>query len=761
MPKKLVIVESPAKARTLSKMLGKDYVIKASMGHVRDLPKSTIGVDVENDFEPKYVNVKEKSKIVSEIREAANGASAIYLATDPDREGEAISWHLVEAANLLKDNVPIRRVAFHEITKEAVEAAFHHPRSVDMNLVNAQQARRVLDRLVGYMLSPLLWRKVRRGLSAGRVQSSALKLLVDREREIGNFKPQEYWVIKAEVAKPSHPKTAFWADFIGKADGVKLPLDAGPQARRIVKELREAKYKVKDKRTKESLRQPSAPFITSTMQQEAWRKLRFSADRTMRVAQQLYEGLAVGEDGEVGLITYMRTDSTHVAPSAIAETREYISQKYGDKYLPATARHFVKKGKFAQEAHEAIRPTSVKREPTSMKQYLDSDQFKLYDLIWKRMVASQMSPMALDSTIVDVVALTGVNGDGYLLRTTASVVTFPGFSTLYTEGKDEDDEAAANEETFPPLDQGDALDLLDLPDPEQRFTLPPPRYTESSLIKALEQKGIGRPSTYASIVTIVVARDYAKKIEGKFHAEELGEVVSDLLVQNFPDVSDIGFTAHMEEELDEIARGEKQWIPVIREFYAPFLKDLNQASEKVERVRFKEEPAGENCPKCGKPMVIKQGRFGKFIACTGYPECKTTKPLDEPAGENCPKCGKPMAIRLGRFGKYVVCTGYPECKTTHPFFVKIGVRCPECGNELIERENKRKKPFWACSGYPNCKFLTGSRPVAAPCPQCKGLMVLAGRGNVKCTKCEYAGPLVEESAEGEAVAAGADSAVAE
>lgn len=721
MPKKLVIVESPAKARTLSKMLGKDYVIKASMGHVRDLPKSTLGVDVENDFAPDYTNVKEKKKVVSEIKEAANGASAIYLATDPDREGEAISWHLVEAANLLKDNVPIRRVAFHEITREAVESAFHHPRSVDMNLVNAQQARRVLDRLVGYMLSPLLWKKVRRGLSAGRVQSSALKLLVDREREIAAFKPQEYWVLKAEVAKPSHKDIPFWVDFVGKADGEKIPLDSAPRSGQVANELKDAKYSIKDVKAKESLRQPSAPFITSTMQQEAWRKLRFSADRTMRVAQQLYEGLPVGEDGEVGLITYMRTDSTHVAASAITETREYIAREYGEKYLPATARHFVKKGKFAQEAHEAIRPTSVKRDPVAMKQYLDSDQIKLYSLIWKRMVASQMSPMALDSTTVEVVAIPKTNSAGYLLRTTSSIVTFPGFSTLYTEGKDDEDEAAANKETFPPLDPGDILDLVNLPDPEQRFTLPPPRYTESSLIKALEQKGIGRPSTYASIVTVVVARDYARKVQGKFHAEELGGVVSDLLVQNFPDVCDIGFTAHMEEELDEIARGEKQWVPVIREFYDPFLKDLNQASDKVERVRFKEEPAGENCVKCGKPMVIKLGRFGKFIACTGYPECKTTK----------------------------------------PFFVKIGVPCPDCGRDLIQRENKKKKLFWGCIGYPDCKFLTGRRPVAPPCPQCKGLMVLAARGKVKCTKCEYAGPLGDESADGEAPAAEVVSTSAE
>lgn len=718
MPQKLVIVESPAKAKTLARILGKGYEVKASMGHVRDLPKSDLGVDVENDFAPRYVNMADKKKVVNEIKEAANGASAIYLATDPDREGEAISWHLIEAAKLAKDDVPIRRVAFHEITKEAVEAAFHYPRSIDMALVDAQQARRILDRLVGYKLSPLLWRKVRTGLSAGRVQSAALKLIVDREREISAFKPQEYWVIRAELAKPGHHRASFWADFVGLVHGEKMTLETADKAHKVVGELRGAAYKVKDVRTKEVTRQPAAPFITSTMQQEAWRKLRFSADRTMRVAQQLYEGLPVGEEGAVGLITYMRTDSTHVAPSALAETRDYIGKKYGEKVLPSTARHFVKKAKWAQEAHEAIRPTSVFREPTHLKQYLDSDQFKLYDLIWKRMVASQMAALLMDSTTVDVAAHVEPHGVRYLLRASSSSVTFPGFSTLYTEGKDEEDESNGGKLPLPPLSLDDLLDLLKLPEPEQRFTQPPPRYTEATLIKALEQKGIGRPSTYASIVSIVVQRDYVKKLQGKFQAEELGMVVSDLLAQNFPDVADIGFTAHMEEELDEIARGEKKWVPVLREFYEPFQKDLDKAFKSLERVKFKEEPAGESCPKCGRPMVIKLGRFGKFVACTGY----------------------------------------PECRTTHPFYVKIGIRCPDCGAELIERENRRKKTFWGCSSYPACKFITGRRPVAAPCPQCKGLLTLAGRGRVKCLKCSYAGPLLDdESSEGEGAAAGAVS----
>ena len=712
MPQKLVIVESPAKARTLVKMLGKGYEVKASMGHVRDLPKSDLGVDVENDFAPKYVNVKEKKKVVGEIKEAANGASAIYLATDPDREGEATSWHLVEAANLQKDGVPIRRVVFHEITKDAVEAAFRKPRSVDMNLVDAQQARRILDRLVGYKLSPLLWRKVRTGLSAGRVQSSALKLIVDREREISGFKPQEYWVIKAELAKPRRHQESFWADFVGLANGDKIPLETAEQSGTVVEELRRAAYKVEDVRTKELSRQPAAPFITSTLQQESYRKLRFSADRTMRIAQQLYEGLPIGNEGMVGLITYMRTDSTHIAPSALAETREFISKKYGDKYLPHSPRQFVKKSKFAQEAHEAIRPTGVMREPTTLKQYLDADQAKLYELIWKRMVASQMAAMLMNSTTVDVTAHVDPRHQGYLLRAGSSVVTFPGFSTLYTEGKDEGDEFANGKATLPELSAGDPLDLVSLPRPEQRFTQPPARYTEASLIKALEQKGIGRPSTYASIVSVVLQRDYVKKVQGKFHAEELGSVVSDLLAQNFPDVAGLGFTAHMEEELDAIARGEKAWVPVLREFYEPFSKDLTRAMEKVERVKFKEEPAGEPCPTCGRPMVVKLGRYGKFIACPGYPECRTTR----------------------------------------PFYIKLGIRCPECGGDIIERESKRKKVFYGCSNYPNCKFITGRRPLATPCPKCKGLLTLYSRGRAKCEKCSYSGPLVdEESLEQETV----------
>ncbi|MBI2854936.1 MAG: type I DNA topoisomerase [Chloroflexi bacterium] len=703
MPTKLVIVESPAKAKTLAKILGKEYNIKASMGHVRDLPKSVLGVDVEDGFAPKYVNMPEKKKTVQELKEAANSAASVYLATDPDREGEAISWHLLQAAKLDRDGIPIRRVAFHEITPEAVKAAFQHPRSIDMNLVNAQQARRILDRLVGYKLSPLLWRKVRKGLSAGRVQSAALKLIVDREREITAFKPEEYWVIRAQVAKAVDRDSSFWATLIGMADGEKLALGNGKAAEGILDALRRSSYKVSDVRTKELSRQPAPPFTTSTMQQEAWRKLHFTAERTMRIAQQLYEGLSIGDEGQVGLITYMRTDSTQVAASAVAETRKFVSDKYGDKFLPATARRFVKKGKWAQEAHEAIRPTNVWREPVALKTYLSPEQAKLYELIWNRMVASQMAAVVMDSKTVDVQA-SDPKGKEYLLRAASSTVTFPGFTVLYTEGKDEDEDGQDGKDQLPALRKGESLNLLDL-SKEQKFTQPPARYTEATLVKALEQKGIGRPSTYAAIISVVQERDYVNKLQGKFHALELGMLVNDLLERHFPVVVDLGFTAVMEEDLDEIARGEREWTSVLREFYTPFDAALQEAHEKAERVKFKEEATEETCQKCGKPMVVKMGRFGKFIACTGYPECKTTK----------------------------------------PFHVKTGVCCPECGGDLIERRSKKKRVFYGCSKYPECRFSTWRQPIADPCPKCKGLLTIQGKNKVRCIKCNYSGPMPQKS----------------
>ena len=705
MAAKLVIVESPAKARTLSKILGTGYVIKASMGHVRDLPKGVLGIDVVNAFAPKYVTIAQRRKTIRELKEAANGASAIYLATDPDREGEAISWHLVEAAKLAKDNVPIRRVAFHEITKEAVEQAFHNPRSIDMHLVNAQQARRLLDRLVGYKLSPLLWRKVRRGLSAGRVQSAAVRIVVDREREIQGFVPTEYWTIEAMLKKSSTKsrKFDFRALLIGQIDGTKLELSSHQDSEKVVGDLDKSDYTVREVQFKETARQPSPPFITSTLQQEAWRKLHFTAGRTMLIAQQLYEGLPVGDEDSVGLITYMRTDSTHVAASAITEVRDFISSQYGSDFLPRQPRSFQKRSKWAQEAHEAIRPTKIYREPENIRHFLRTEQFKLYELIWKRMVTSQMAAALSDTVTAEIEAKCTETTNGYLLRATSSVPKFPGFMSVYSEGKDEDEGTEReNAPRLPELKAGDKLTLLEL-FPKQNFTQPLPRYTEATLIKALEQKGIGRPSTYAPILYTIQERGYIYKENGRFCPEEIGIVVNDLLAKHFPTIVDLGFTARLEKDLDGIAQGNREWVSVLKDFYMPFEEKLLKASEEIERVKV-DIATSEICPKCGHSMVIKVGRYGKFLACDNY----------------------------------------PECSTTMPFWVKVGVSCPQCGKDLVERITKKKRVFYGCSGFPECRFATNSKPVSQPCPQCGKLLVMYQNNQVKCTVCEYKGRLTEK-----------------
>jgi DNA topoisomerase-1 len=702
MARKLVVVESPAKARTINRILGKGYEIKATLGHVRDLPKSELGIDVDNDFAPRYIIIRQRRSVINELKKSAAVAAEVYLATDPDREGEAISWHLIAATKLDKCKIPIRRVVFHEITKEAVEKAFRHPRSVDMNLVNAQQARRLLDRLVGYKLSPLLWRKVQRGLSAGRVQSAALRMIVDREREIQNFVALEYWTIEAELAKglPATSKNRFRALLISLADGTKITISNQQEAAGIQNELKNADYVVKKVAVKEVARQPAPPFITSTLQQEAWRKLRFTAQRTMFIAQQLYEGVPLGEEGSVGLITYMRTDSTHVAASAIAETRDFIAGKYGDRFVPQNPRHFAKKGKWAQEAHEAIRPTRVHREPDQIRSYLKPEQLKLYDLIWKRMVASQMTAALMNATTVEIDAKCSEPHKSYLLKTSSSVVKFPGFITVYSEGKDEEGEEE-KAVVLPALTAGDNLVLLDL-FTEQRFTQPPLRYNEATLIKALEQKGIGRPSTYAPILSTIQGRGYIYKENGKLCPDEIGFIVSDLLTQHFPEIVDLDFTAQLEEELDEIARGERNWVSVLNDFYSPFQETLNEASTKIEKVRIT-KLTEEVCPECGRPMVLKTGRFGKFLACSGY----------------------------------------PECKKTMPYVVKTGVLCPKCGKEIVERTTKKRRIFYGCSGYPQCQFAINRRPVPKPCPQCGKMLVIYRDGWVKCTACEYKDKLDE------------------
>ncbi len=698
--RKLVIVESPAKARTLSKILGKGYSLKASMGHVRDLPKSRLGVDIENGFAPKYVVSRAKSKLVLELKQAAKTASAVYLATDPDREGEAISWHLAEV--IKSDKTPFRRVVFHEITKEAIEQAFKHPHSIDMQLVNAQQARRILDRLVGYKISPLLWQKVRRGLSAGRVQSVALKIIVDREREIQKFTPVEYWTIEAELTeeRAATKVIPFRAMLIGFTDGAKLDIHNREEAAEINDELKPASYSVVKVKTKKVTRQPAPPFITSTLQQEAWRKLRFSAKQTMAIAQQLYEGLSIGSEGRVGLITYMRTDSTRVARSAIVEAREVISNKYGAQFIPPHARSFLRRVKGAQEAHEAIRPTKIRREPSLIKSHLTAAQSKLYQLIWKRMVASQMSAALFNNTTVDIKARCSASRTDYLFRTSCMVSTFPGFIILYTEGKDEVDKEEGKSSRLPQLEKGDELRLLGL-FPEQHFTQPPPHFTEATLIKMLEQWGIGRPSTYAPILSTIQERDYVTKAKGSFQPTELGFVVNDLLAQHFANIINIKFTAQMEDELDEIAQENRDWVQVVQDFYTPFEESLKNAAQLMEKVKLADEVTEEVCPKCGKPMVVKFGRYGKFLACSGYPECKSTK----------------------------------------PFLVRIGVNCPECGSELIERLSKKKRIFYGCSNYPKCTFATNRKPLPRPCPKCGGLLTLYRGKQAKCTKCEYKGKL--------------------
>ncbi len=704
----LVVVESPAKARTIERILGREYVVKASQGHVRDLPKGKLGVDIEGGFEPSYLVLQDKNAVVRELKALGDKASSIYLATDPDREGEAISWHLVKAAAWDNGNTPLHRVVFHEITPQAVKEAFNHSRDIDMELVNAQQARRILDRLVGYQISPLLWRKVQRGLSAGRVQSVALRIIVDREREINAFVPKEYWTIEAQLRKIARARKDIGETFGATLHSIKgqkgkLEIPDGTTTQRIEGELEGAEYTVAQVKKREVKGSPSPPFITSTLQQEAGRKLHFTAKRTMVAAQQLYEGLPIGNDGSVGLITYMRTDSTLVAASALQEARGYIRKEYGDDYLPHQPRMFRKKSKNAQEAHEAIRPTSINREPQSLKRYLSPDQFKLYDLIWRRMLASQMADSRSDATSVDVEAKCRNISRVYVLRSTGSVLRFPGFRILYMESIDDTDEEEGKQ-PLPELSEGEKLNCLKL-ESKQHFTQPPPRYTEASLIKMLEDKGIGRPSTYAPIISTIMDRSYVAKDRGRLYPTILGTTICDLLTQFFTDIMETDFTARMEGELDEVASGERKWVPVLKDFYGPFQKSLEVATETMPRVKV-EEPTDEVCDLCNNPMVIKTGRFGRFMACSNFPTCKNTRRIQK----------------------------------------NIGVSCPRCGGDLVQRSSKGRgrRVFYGCSRYPSCEFIINQRPVADPCPECSGLMVSSGRNGVKCTSCAWVGDATEK-----------------
>jgi DNA topoisomerase-1 len=793
-----VVVESPAKARTISRILGTKYDVRASVGHVRDLPERDLGVDVEDGFRPNYVVPKEKSKTIKEIKDAAKGASSVYLATDPDREGEAIAWHLLEAAGLASAN--LYRVVFHEITPEAVQEAFRHPREIDMNLVDAQQARRVLDRLVGYRLSPFLWRKVRKGLSAGRVQSVAVRLVAEREREILDFKPREFWTIEAHLEKAGTPPIfrAKLSGVAGKREKLEIPDET--ESERLTAALRSSAYSVDKVQRKGQTRRPSAPFITSTLQQEASRRFGFSTKKTMAVAQGLYEGVSLGRDGEVGLITYMRTDSTNVAASALSEARSYITEKYGREFLPASARVYRSKVKGAQEAHEAIRPTSIRREPDAVLGSLNNDQYRLYTLIWQRMVASQMADALFDQTTVDIIAAPP-SGASHLLKATNLQLRFPGYRQVYIEGRDDDDdEEDLGNNPLPELAAGAALRLDGL-DPKQNFTEPPARFTEATLIKALEEKGIGRPSTYAPTMSTIQDRGYVEKDGRLLKPSALGFVVNDLLVEHFPDFVDAGFTAQMEDQLDEVADGDRKWQPVVEQFYSPLEKQLEIAKTAAKK---QVEETDEVCQECQRLMVIRWGRRGRFLACTGYPECTGTRPLEGEAqeqpqqkiedpcpdcgqkllvrtsrrgpfvgcsgypkcrytrpleGENatatqgaaaqqtdekCPECEAPMVIRSGRFGQFLACSRYPECKGAKP--LPTGATCPKDKGELQERRTRRGT-FYGCANYPECDFTVRDRPLPEPCPNCQGLLTSQRDGKAKCSACDWQGEAAEAARE--------------
>lgn len=711
--KKLVIVESPAKSRTLKKFLGRDFEIAACNGHVRDLPPKSLGVKVDKDFQPTYKIIKGKEKIIDDLKKLAKKAQIVFLAPDPDREGEAIAWHL---KYLLDQDKKIKRIEFHEITKEAVANAVKHPREIDEHRVNAQQTRRILDRLVGFKISPLLWKKVRKGLSAGRVQSVAVRLICEREELIKAFKAEEYWDIQAALKTAKNEE--FTARLVARNNdpiGVS-PKDKGEvirseaRARQIAAELEEADYQVSEVTIKEQQRYPSPPFITSTLQQEAARKLGYTAKRTMMVAQSLYEN---------GHITYMRTDSVRIAEEALKSSRSYIKTAFGQEFLPESPNHYKTK-KQAQDAHEAIRPTHPADSPESLKAELKAEEYKLYDLIWKRFLACQMKPAVFDQTSVDITA--GI----YQLRASGSTIKFEGFIKVYLESRDEDDESEAEKlGDIPVLDKGDALNMTSVK-PEQHFTQPPPRYNEASLVKELEKKGIGRPSTYAPIISTIQARGYVEK-EGKaLKPTEIGQVTNGLLVKHFPKILDYEFTAFLEDELDEIVEGKLAWVKALHDFYGPFEKSLAGAEKNMEKVK-KEIQLEEKCPECGKPLIIRQGRFGDFIACSSYPECKYTRDIKTPEQEQaaaehaqaCEKCGKPMILKHSRFGSFMACSGYPACKNIKPILRKVDVKCPLCGQELVERRTKSRKIFFGCAGYPKCRFASWQRPTKENIQQLK------------------------------------------
>jgi DNA topoisomerase I len=743
--KSLVIVESPAKAKTIEKYLGKDFQVMASVGHIRDLPRKKLGVDIKKNFKPTYETIMGKDKVIDAIKAAGKKAEQIFLAPDPDREGEAIAWHIAE--ELGKDKKKVKRILFNEITKKAVTEAIKHPRDIDLKKFESQQARRILDRIVGYQISPVLWDKVRRGLSAGRVQSVALRLVVDREKEIEAFKTVEYWSIEANLGSG---KDSFWAKLAKKGKD-KLEIHNKAESDQICSEVKGKKFQIEKIDKSERKRNPLAPFITSKLQQEASRKLRWPAKKTMMVAQKLYEGIEVGDEGPTGLITYMRTDSTRVSDDAIIDVRKYIKDGFGAKYLP-TEPVIYKTKKSAQDAHEAIRPTHVELSPKEVKEFLTPDQYKLYVLIWNRFVACQMVPAVYDQTVVEIKV-----GD-YEFRASGSVIKFDGFTAVYEESKDEDapaEEDDGKQKLPATLKEGEVLKLIELK-PEQHFTQPPPRYTDASLIKDMEEKGIGRPSTYASILSTLVDKKYVDKDQAqRFIPSDLGKIVTELLLENFKDIMDVEFTASMEEQLDRIEDGDKSWVDILTSFYAPFKKTLDVAKEKMRNIKAQAIPTDIICPKDNANMVIKWGRNGEFLACSNYPDCKSTAEFErttdgkiqvrpvEVTDEKCEKCSSPMVVKHGRFGKFLACSAYPECKTTKA--ISTGVKCPKnCGGDVTSRVSRRGRAFYGCSSYPKCDFVSWDKPIARACPECKNPYLVEKyskkKGNyVKCAnkECTY------------------------
>jgi DNA topoisomerase-1 len=743
--KNLVIVESPAKAKTLGKYLGRDFQVKASVGHIVDLPKSKLGVDIKNDFAPDFHVIQAKKRVIDELKKAARGKEHIYLASDPDREGEAIAWHI--AQQVTRNGKRIHRVLINEITKRAVQEAIANPQALDRNKFDAQVARRILDRLVGYKISPLLWNKVRRGLSAGRVQSVAVRLVCEREKEIRAFQAQEYWSLIAQLEgrlPPSFKARLFqWRG--QKIDNKKFRLENETVVQEIIGSLDGAAWVIGEVEKKERRRFPTPPFVTSKLQQEAARKLGFQPKRTMQLAQQLYEGVELGDEGSVGLITYMRTDSTRVSNDALNGVRGFIQSQYGKQYVPAKPNIYRSK-KGAQDAHEAIRPTSLEYTPERVRRFLRRDAFQLYALIWDRFIASQMVPAVFDQTVFDIPVREAV------FRATGQQLKFDGFMKVYIEGRDErassangedadgeDDESRENDGMLPDLQQGDSLKLLSI-DPRQHFTQPPPRYTQASLIKELDEKGIGRPSTYATIISNILDREYVVQDERRSLAPtDLGFLVTDLLVESFPDILNVEFTAGMEDELDKIEDGKEKWTKAMKRFYTPFARDLKKAEKEMRDVKRQEVPTDIACEKCGAMMVIKWGRNGEFLACPRYPECKNTKNFkrnengeihvaaEEEIDETCEQCGRPMQLRWGKYGKFLGCSGYPECTNIRPLEkpVDVGVKCPDCKEgDIKERRSRRGKIFYGCDRYPECTFASWDRPVPEPCPECKDPILL-------------------------------------